>query len=222
MSYPKAIIKNFSAKTGILERSLFLRYHYMFTPGQLRCLLNLVHETRSVEGCYAEIGCAYGATTVLLKKYIDELGLERPYFAFDTFSGFVEDHANYDIDQLERDPDLKGDFSENSESWFHATLRANEVSGVEVVKGDASLFDFSKISPIAFSLLDVDLYKPISMILPGLYAALSPGGVIVVDDCCPNPKWEGAFIAYKEFMMARGEAPEVAAGKLGIIRKPAR
>ncbi len=222
MNYPKILLKNFSARTGMLDRLLFSRYQYMFTPGQLRVLLNLVHEHRAVEGCFAEVGCAYGATTVLLKKYIDELGTERPYFAFDTFSGFVEDHADYDIEKLDRDPDLKADFSENSEIWFHATLRANDVSGVNVVKGDASLFDFSKIAPIAFSLLDVDLYKPISIILPRLYDALSPGGVLVVDDCCPNPKWEGAFIAYKEFMKTRGEEPEVVAEKLGIVRKPAR
>lgn len=212
-------IKNICARTGFLDGLFFKKYHYMFSPGQIKTLLDLLLETKDVDGSYVEVGCAFGATTVLLKRYMDELGLIRKCYALDTFSGFVESHAEHDIKILGKNPDLKKAFRRNSIEWFHATMRVDRVSGVDAIKGDATLFDFDTIPRIAFALLDVDLYKPISDILPKLYDRLLPGGVIIVDDCEPGDKWEGALLAYKEFMAARGEVPEIVSGKLGLVRK---
>jgi hypothetical protein len=53
---------------------------------------------------------------------------------------------------------------------------------------------FETLRPIAFCLLDIDLYQPTRDVLPHLYDALAPGGMIVVDDCpllwrlCPNAR----------------------------------
>ena len=93
------------------------------------------------------------------------------------------------------------------------------MSGVEIVKGDATKFDFDSIPKIAFALLDVDLYEPIANILPKLYDKLAPGGIVVVDDCEPGDKWEGALVAYKEYMASRGQEPNIVSGKLGLVRK---
>lgn len=74
--------------------------------------------------------------------------------------------------------------------------------------------------PIAFALLDVDLYKPIDDILPKLYAQLSDGGLIVVDDCVPgHPYWEGAYLAYRDFASKIGAPEEIVSDKFGLVCK---
>jgi predicted O-methyltransferase YrrM len=70
-------------------------------------------------------------------------------------------------------------------------------------------------------LLDVDLYRPMAKALPELWEVLSPGGIMVVDDCNPDDVlWDGSDQAYKEFVATRGLAAEVVHGKLGLVRKP--
>jgi hypothetical protein len=65
-------------------------------------------------------------------------------------------------------------------------------------------------------LLDVDLYIPIRDSLPKIYAAMSPGGVLIVDDCQPNELWDGAIQAYEEFIKEKGIPQEIAFDKLGM------
>ena len=79
--------------------------------------------------------------------------------------------------------------------------------------------DFSGIGPIAFALLDVDLYLPMAAILPKLYRAMSPGGLILVDDCMPHAYWDGALVAYNEFVAQQGLNPRIEHDKIGVIRK---
>ena len=179
-------IKTICSKLGIGERLLFARYPYMHNPIQVKCMLDLAVETSNVEGSYVEVGCAYGASTVLLMKTFDTLGIDRPGFALDTFEGFTQSHSDYDIDILGKDPSLRGYFQNNSDAWMRATLRVSNIRNVEVVKTDATIFDFDRCGAIAFALLDVDLYSPIIDIFPKLYERLSPGGVIVCDDCAEH------------------------------------
>lgn len=129
-------------------------------------------------------------------------------------------HAEYDIEHLGVDASLTKDFCSNSIEWMRATLEIASIQDVTVVKSDATQFDFDRCSPIALALLDVDLYQPIYDILPKLYKRLSSGGVIIVDDCAHSPKWEGALVAYRQFMKETGKPENIVCGKLGIIRKP--
>lgn len=70
-------LKTLCARTGIGKNVLFGRYPYMFTPIQLAKLLEIAAETQSVEGSYVEVGCAYGATTVLMMKMFEDLEIKR-------------------------------------------------------------------------------------------------------------------------------------------------
>ena len=55
-----------------------------------------------------------------------------------------------------------------------------------------------------------------------LYEVLSPGGIMVVDDCDESDVlWDGADQAYKEFVKEIGQPVEIKHRKLGVIRKPA-
>lgn len=91
-----------------------------------------------------------------------------------------------------------------------------------VNRSDINKFDLTTIGPISFSLLDVDLYRPTHKALQELYEVLSPGGIIVVDDCDSSDiRWDGSDQAYKEFMNEIDQAPQISHGKLGVIKKPA-
>jgi O-methyltransferase len=209
-----------SMRTGIFDRSLFSLYKYMFSPSQLVFLTRCLEETRDVPGACVEIGCAQGRTTVFLRRFMDESGIAKNYYALDTFGGFVPEHVDYEVTRRAKTRAIGDIFVTNKREWFDYSLKMSGVDGVTSIEGDAAKFDFDQIGPIAFALLDVDLYLPIQEILPKLYRRLSPGGIILVDDCMPHELWDGALAAYEEFARDNGIEPDIAHEKLGIIRKP--
>jgi SAM-dependent methyltransferase len=216
----RKLTKDAAARSGKKD-SLFKLYPYMHSPKQLVVLTELMMSASKVSGCFVEVGCAYGVTTVFLNKFLEEEGIARDYFAIDTFGGFVAAHADYEIRERGKPVALKDVFSENSKAWFDRSMAVHGLTRVKSVQCDATTFDFSSIGPIAFCLLDIDLYLPIKDTLPKIFAALAPGGVLVVDDCQPHPYWDGAQQAYDEYVAANGLQNDVVAGKLGVIRRPA-
>ena len=214
----RSIIKDASLKSGIYDETFFNVYPYMYEPEQLLFLTNCLAAITLVSGCIVEAGCAFGATTVFLNKFLTRQGAERDYYAIDTFSGFVDDQAAHEIEHRGKPASLKGHFTENKKAWFDKSMALHDIKRVKSVQCDVTKFDFAAISPIAFCLLDVDLYKPIKDVLPKIYAAMAPGGIIVVDDCQPSNIWDGALQAYDEFVEQKGLPREIAVEKLGIIR----
>ena len=216
------LIRDFSFHTGILRPSLFSVYPYMYTPAQLEFLLKCLRQTKDVPGACMEVGCAYGATTVFLRKFLDHLDNGKTYYALDTFSGFKKEHANYETTVRKKDKTLVEGFNLNRKQWVSESLRLAGVMGVELIECDASEYDFSHIGKLSFCLIDVDLYQPISAILPKVYEEMHPGGIIVVDDCQTHEKWDGALAVYEEFIAKHGLAREITCDKLGVIRKVAQ
>ncbi len=99
-------------------------------------------------------------------------------------------------------------------------MRQNNITGICSIETDVNEYDLTTLGPLSFVLLDVDLYRPIRKALPELYQVLSPGGIMVVDDCDPSSdRWDGSDQAYKEFMEERSLPSQIIYGKLGIIRK---
>jgi O-methyltransferase len=190
----------------------------MNEPKQLVFLTEYVRAAGSVPGCFVEAGCAYGATTVFLNKFMNGEGIERDYYAIDTFSGFVDEHVEHETRNRSKPVSLKNHFTENTKAWFDRSMILHGVKRVKSVESDVTKFDFSAVAPIAFCLLDVDLYKPINDVLPKIYRAMSPGGIIVVDDCKAAELWDGALQAYEDFVRQKGLSNEITAEKLGIIR----
>jgi O-methyltransferase len=62
----------------------------------------------------------------------------------------------------------------------------------------------SKISEIAFAHIDCDYYEPVRICLETLFPALTPGGVILVDD---YDDWKGCKRAVDEFVAAQPDRP---------------
>jgi SAM-dependent methyltransferase len=228
----KVLIKHIAFNTP-LYRSLFNVYQFGFGPTQLIFLTECITSVSAVSGSFVEAGCAYGATTVFLNKFMDEMNIIRDcYYALDTFSGFQKEHVDYEVSRgrkslgrwrnlanVYHSYDLRSLFGDNDQSWFNKIMKLNGITRVKSLKTDVSNFDFSIIAPIAFCLLDVDLYIPIRDSLPRIYDAMSPGGVLIVDDCRPNDMWDGALRAYEEFIKAKGIPREIVYEKLGVIRK---
>jgi hypothetical protein len=204
-----------------LRRHFFPNWDYMMmTPPQLCFLCKCIEDVRNVDGIILELGCAYGATTVFLNKYLDAQGIEKPYVCIDTFSGFQVDDIEYEVAKRGKRKDFYRQFRLNKKSWFDGTMKMNGISRVDAIQGDANDFDYKRLGSVAFALLDVDLYRPIKTCLPELFAALPTGGMIVVDDCNPADEYyDGAYFAYAEFCSAMGIAQRIVHGKLGVLVK---
>jgi predicted O-methyltransferase YrrM len=114
-------------------------------------------------------------------------------------------------------------YQSNGADWYSKTLLAHGISDANVIQSDAKKVDYTQFAPIAFCLLDIDLYKPVEVILPRLYNCLEPGGIIIVDDCALQESiYDGAGEAYRKFCSAMDIVPELAHEKLGVLRKPIR
>jgi hypothetical protein len=214
----RSLVKDVSLKTGIFDQKFFKVYPYMYEPTQLIFLTECIRAVQQVPGCFVEAGCAYGATTAFLNKFMDNLDYERVYYAMDTFSGFVNEHVQHEINERGKPSRLNQEFTENKKAWFDRSMRMHDITRVRSLKVDISQFDFTSIAPIAFCLIDVDLYKPIRDALPKIHAAMSPGGIIIVDDCKPNNIWDGALQAYDEYTRKNNISQEIRHEKLGVIR----
>jgi O-methyltransferase len=202
-----------------LRPFLFPVYRYNMSPPQLCFLCQCIEQTRDVPGCVVEVGCSTGETTIFLKKYMDAQGIEKAYVCLDTFSGFMAEDIAHEVAVRNKSPGVFTGFRANKKAWFDATMRANGVSGVRSIESDVNRFNFSTLGAISFALLDVDLYHPTKHSLMPLFRQLSPGGILVVDDCDPsNALWDGSNQAYKEFVCEIGHPAQVVFGKLGIIR----
>lgn len=213
-------IKGFVSATPF-RGAFFPSWRYMFNPAELIFMCELLKETSSLDGSITEIGCADGATTIFLNRFLDTLNLEtREYMAIDTFSGFIPEHVNYEYDSRGVERGIITGFDTNSEKFFKKTLKTCGVTRVKTIRADATKFDFSKVGKLSFSLIDVDLYLPVKDLLPKIYGATQSGGVIVVDDCTDkSTHWNGAYQAYREFIQSLSINELIVGRKLGVIRK---
>jgi O-methyltransferase len=195
------------------------RYGYMFSPAQLAWFCEQITTVADIPGSILEVGCAWGRTTVFLNRHIDWLGMEVDYYAIDTFSGFTPQDLESEHD-LGRDSLYYSVFRGNSKIRFDRTMRRNDVKRVTSFQADASTFGYAKISPFRLVLIDVDLHRPVLLTLNAIYDLVSPGGIIVIDDCKQGGIWEGAYEAFMEFTKEKGLEPVIMHGKLGVIIKP--
>jgi O-methyltransferase len=198
-----------------LARVVWPPYRYMFTPPQLAFLGRELELAPA--GSALEIGCANGDTTVWLNRWLAAVRSERQYFAIDTFSGFTTRDIAVEADRG-RDPRrLSESFRGPTRERFAHSMRINGDPGsVHTVTADATTIDYARFAPIAFALVDVDLYRSVRHVLERLYPHVVDGGVIVVDDCAPGV-FEGADEAYREFCGAHGLPVRVVHDKLGVI-----
>ena len=194
------------------------RYGYMFSPAQLAFFCEQLTDVAAVPGSILEVGCAWGRSTVFLNRHLDSLGVDVDYYAVDTFSGFTPQDLESE-QELGRDSLYYSVFRGNSKARFDRTMQRNGVTRVTSFQADASTFDYAALSPFRMVLVDVDLHRPVLATLHAVYDLVSPGGVIVIDDCKQGGIWEGAYEAFTEFAAEMGVEPTIVHDKLGVIVK---
>jgi O-methyltransferase len=199
-----------------LQTKFLYKHEFMQSPRQLRTLLELFDEAAQVEGDIVEVGVAYGHTTVLLNRLMEEQGVEKHYIAIDTFAGFLQDDIQFERQQRGKQTDNYSAFQVNDKKWFDTTMQINFIDRVVSYKMDAGDFEFTR--PVSFCLLDVDIYVPTKKVLEHIWPMMSPGGIILVDDCKDNSNFDGAFQAYKEFVAEHSLPSDIRNGQ-GILRK---
>jgi len=200
-----------------LRRYFHYRYMYNFTPEQLSFFIHCLNQVRDVPGDILEIGCATGNTTCFLNRHLQVSGIKKVYCCIDTFSGFTRgDIAFETVERGKNRRHLTG-FRTNSLKRFKYMLKRNGCEQVKCIKADVKTCNFS--SPVSFCLLDVDLYLPTLYALKAIWPLLSPGGMIVIDDCLPNDTFDGALQAYTEFARYEGISTYFMLEKLGVISK---
>ncbi|HLP29540.1 MAG TPA: TylF/MycF/NovP-related O-methyltransferase [Candidatus Didemnitutus sp.] len=214
------IAKSFLFHTP-LRKFFFTRYQHMFTAAQLCYICEQLGKTKDVPGLVVEVGCYVGASTLFLNSYMTALGFNKQYVAIDTFEGFTKEDVGYEVNDRKKPPSTISGFRANKQKWFDWTVKSHGHDRVVSVKADVNSYDFTQLGPISFALIDVDLYRPIIVSLHAVYKLLSPGGIIIVDDCWEEGNvFDGSYFAYLEFMKELGVEPEIVLGQLGIVRKP--
>ena len=200
-----------------LRRYMYRPYSYNFTPEQLAFFVRCISETREVHGDVIEVGCETGHTTCFLNRHLQTSGIAKDYYCIDTFSGFLPEDISFEVkNRGKKWRDYSG-FRVNRVKWFEYMLKQNGCTRIFCVETDVQKYQFRR--PVSFCLLDVDLYRPTLYALENIWPMLSPGGIIVVDDCKTANQFDGALQAYTEFTESRKIPQRFLLDKLGILRK---
>lgn len=218
--YLRQILKTVAFRTPVAAY-LAPRYLYNFRPSQLAFLINALDEISEVSGSILEVGCFGGATTVFLSEHLKDTSQSRQYIAIDTFAGFLYDDVQHELSERGKTSQraiLASAFASNRRDWVRRSLDLSGHSAVRLVEADAGSLDYEEFAPVAFALIDVDLYRPVIRALKAIVPCMSKGGIIVVDDCRPDQVYDGALAAYMEWCRDSQYRPEIVHTKLGVIR----
>ncbi|WP_213775828.1 class I SAM-dependent methyltransferase [Bradyrhizobium sp. dw_78] len=234
----KQIVRRIAAKgyrelmlRGYLRNVWYPRYQFQYFPRQLCFLADCLDRTADVDGSVVEIGCAHGLTTTFLYEYLADTGILKEYICIDTFSGFTSEDISIEKKQRGKNHDYGWEFKNNNVEWFKESLARRHITDIKVLKADISSLDDALLPDrVSFCLLDVDLYQPVKVGLERIFPRLSPGGIIVVDDCWSKSRhmwvdgvgeaYDGAMQAYKEFTAKQGLPQKFAETKLALIERP--
>jgi O-methyltransferase len=177
----------------------------------INIILALVDQTTNVSGDLAECGVFRGGSLVPTAIYLQQRGIPKHIFGFDSFQGF-DAVVNKDVALGgTRDPHRKlGGFSETSEGLVAGKLGRFKVErGVTLMPGyfRDSLQKCAE-SRFSFVHLDCDTYDSYSECLRFFYPRVNPGGIVLFDEY-NDPAWPGCNMAIDEFLADKPEKPQL-------------
>ena len=190
-------------------------YTYNLDPLQLAEIINSLEKVKSLKGVICEIGVARGMTTRFICEYLKDVNNKPSFYCIDTFNSFVKEDVQYEIDKRKKNKsELIGFSYNNFDSW---KKNFKDFDFIKAVQLDVKHFNFKKIRPIKFALLDVDLYVPTLTTLNNLKENMSEGGVLMVDDVSEDNSWDGANQAFHEFVKKYSLKFKLVGKKCGVI-----
>jgi O-methyltransferase len=176
--------------------------HYQITLGEqdycrlatLGLAIQTVH-TEGIPGAFAEVGVYQGRTS----RVVHMLAADRPYYLFDTFSGFPSQDLNAQTLETGRFDDtsiafVSGVLGDTANVIFRPGYVPETLTGLE----DESF---------AFVLLDLDIYKPTRDSLEFFYPRLSPGAYLFIHDYNSTEGEWACKRALTEFLADKPEKP---------------
>ena len=150
-------------------------YSYNLDPLQLAEIINSLEKVKQIKGSICEIGVARGMTTRFICEYLNISNYKTDFYCIDTFDSFVDEDIKYEIEKRNKTKtELLGFSYNNYEKW---KKNFRNFTFLKPIKADVKKFDFSKIKPIKFVLLDVDLYLPTINALENLRINMCSGGI---------------------------------------------
>jgi hypothetical protein len=161
-----------------------------------------------IAGDLVECGVLLGGASLAAAMFCDHFGLTgRKHFLFDTFAGFPHDVVETDL--AGRPVALKAGFAPAGR--FRKTVEAAIAgSGLDpsrfvLVEGDVKeTLPHAAIGQLCLLQLDTDDHDSLLHELRALYPALSPGGVLIVDD---YGQFEGVRRAVDSYFLALERRP---------------
>ena len=190
-------------------------YTYNLDPLQLAEIINSLEKVKSLKGVICEIGVARGMTTRFICEYLKDVNNKPSFYCIDTFNSFVKEDVQYEIDKRKKNKsELIGFSYNNFNSW---KKNFKDFDYIKAVQLDVKHFNFEKIRPIKFALLDVDLYVPTLTTLNNLKENMVEGGVLMVDDVSENNSWDGANQAFHEFVKRHSLKFKLVGNKCGVV-----
>ncbi len=189
-------------------------------PERLYAYLDALWQRRSLDGAVVEVGCYLGGTAAIAYQMLLRTGFEKRYVCVDTFGGFVDSQFAHDVD-LGTPESCRRHFADNSVDLVAQLLRHYGCERIELVPADVSRLDPDRLpEKIAVSLIDVDLDVPVYEALARVVPRLSPGGIVLVDDCGEDDDYAGARAGYSRFVRERESLERYFMG-MGVIESSA-
>jgi hypothetical protein len=168
-------------------------------PSQWSLIQSINHVIRNnVEGSFVECGIFRGGNIILMSKLLEEHGIEKNIFAYDTFEGMplpgIDDldlRGNSSIDKF---LELKNSEKEGSQ-WCYCNIQdvknnikkfnINYLKNINFIKGkvEKTLLDIKNLpKKISLLRLDTDFYSSTKIELNILFPLLEKNGILIVDD----------------------------------------
>lgn len=190
------------------------RYPFGLDTRQIHAIVESLEATSQMRGAICELGVASGATSIFIAKWMSETSCEDRFYCIDTFESFTEEDLKYEASNRGKNVSEMKYFEYNDYERWKKNFESFDF--LEAVKSDVKDFNFSRIAPVKFMVLDVDLYLPTKSVLNRSAEFMAEGGIILVDDYLDCNKWDGSFQAVNEYVAECGRKMRVV-GTKGVL-----